>query len=82
MYPRRPVGSNYRLGGHTLQIGGAHIFFFFLGGGAYLCKLLGGHAPPPVPPIPTALPQNDLGLAVHVCILFEMILLMSSEVKT
>ena len=53
-------------GGHTLQIGGAHIiffnfflilfffFFFFGGGGAYLCKLLGGTAPP-CPPIPTAL---------------------------
>ena len=25
-------------------------FFFFLGGGAYLCKLLGGHAPPPRAP--------------------------------
>ena len=42
-----------------LQIGGAHIFFFKMtdlcnGGGAYLCKLLGGTAPPN-PPIPTAL---------------------------
>ena len=31
----RPVGSNYRLGGHTLQIGGGggggtHNFFYFL----------------------------------------------------
>ena len=64
----RPVGSNYRLGGHTLQIGGAHInffkfffnfffffffFFFWGGGGAYLCKLLGGGgARPSVPPPP------------------------------
>ena len=42
-----------------LQIGGAHIIFFkmtdhfFWGGGAYLCKLLGGG--PPCPPIPTGL---------------------------
>ena len=55
-------------GGHTLQIGGAHInffyffLFFFLGGrGAYLCKLLGGGAAPtvPPPPIPTALPTSS-----------------------
>ena len=50
MYPRRPVGSNYRLGGHTLQIGGAHIFFFFFGGGGIFVQIIGGPCPPPRAP--------------------------------